>query len=172
MTQFAALSVPAARGATRVIFSAVIVESNLISSWRARPRGFVALMGLYESNYLRLAALAGDLAVLSASAVSDVAGDCRLVLSVLERSRYTAELLLTYLLPVAATPGACERIPDLRLRLYYDARQLEARRANGDAPERELDRRWACNMMVNKWLEYCAERGHSFVRSAIDQQSG
>jgi hypothetical protein len=28
--------------------------------------------------------------------------------------------------------------------------------------ERELDQRWARNMMLNKWLEYCAERGHRF----------
>ena len=30
-------------------------------TWRARPRSFVALMGLYESNYIRLGWLAGDL---------------------------------------------------------------------------------------------------------------
>jgi uncharacterized protein YqiB (DUF1249 family) len=23
-----------------------------------------------------------------------------------------------------------------------------------------LDERWARNMMLNKWLEYCLERGH------------
>ena len=28
--------------------------------------------------------------------------------------------------------------------------------------ERELDQRWARNMMLNKWLEYCVERGHRF----------
>ena len=28
-------------------------------SWRARPRSFVALMGLYESNFIRLGWLAG-----------------------------------------------------------------------------------------------------------------
>jgi len=30
------------------------------------------------------------------------------------------------------------------------------------SPERELDQRWARNMMLNKWLEYCVERGHRF----------
>jgi uncharacterized protein len=121
---------------------------------------------VYESNYLRLAALAGDLASLPATAVSDVAGDCTLVLSVVDRCRYTSELLLTYLLPATAAPATLERVPDLRLRLYHDARLLEARRADGAGPERELNRCWARNMMVNKWLEYCAERGHSFRRSA------
>jgi uncharacterized protein len=28
--------------------------------------------------------------------------------------------------------------------------------------KRELDQRWTRNMMLNKWLEYCAERGHHF----------
>jgi uncharacterized protein YqiB (DUF1249 family) len=146
----------------------VIAECNLVVSWRARPRGFVALMGLYESNYLRLAQLAGDLRTLPDSSVSAVAGDCTLVLSVRERARYTSELLLTYLLPTVQSPPLLERVPDLHLRLYHDARLLEARGAGGVAPERELDRRWTRNMMVNKWLEYCAERGHGFVRGAID----
>ena len=26
-----------------------------------------------------------------------------------------------------------------------------------------LDRRWSRNMLLNKWLEFCAERGHSFA---------
>ena len=146
----------------------MIAECNLVVSWRARPRGFVALMGLYESNYLRLARLAGDLRALPDTGVSKVAGDCTLVLNVCERARYTTELLLTYLLPARQPPGALERVPDLRLRLYHDARLLEARGKGGLAPERELDRCWTRNMMVNKWLEYCAERGHGFVRGAIE----
>jgi uncharacterized protein YqiB (DUF1249 family) len=150
----------------------VIVESNLQVSWRARPRGFVALMGLYESNYLRLATLAGDLQALAASRVSSVAGDCTLVLNVLGRARYTSELLLSYLLPSPAAAAVLERVPDLRLRVYHDARLLEACGAEATGAERELDRRWTRNMMVNKWLEYCAERGHSFARGGTDTQSG
>ena len=129
-------------------------------------------MGLYEANYLRLAALAGDPGALPDSCISDVAGDCRLALSVCERAPYTSELLLSYLLPAAAPPHTVERVPDLRLRLYHDARLLEARRSDGLGPERELDRCWARNMMVNKWLEYCAERGHRFVRDGTEQPSG
>jgi uncharacterized protein YqiB (DUF1249 family) len=149
----------------------VIAECNLVVSWRARPRGFVALMGLYESNYLRLAQLAGDLRTLPPVSVSRVAGDCTLLLNVCERARYTSELQLTYLLPKRQRPTELERVPDLRLRLYHDARLLEARGAAGVAPERELDRCWNRNMMINKWLEYCAERGHGFVRGAFDHPS-
>lgn len=168
MTQFAARSGQRGGHASRAIFGTVIAECNLVVSWRARPRGFVALMGLYESNYLRLVQLAGDLRTLPDSSVSRVEGDCTLVLSVCERARYTSELLLTYLLPTRQCPAVLERVPDLRLRLYHDARLLEARGEGGVAPERELHRCWARNMMVNKWLEYCAERGHGFVRGAIE----
>ena len=171
MTQFAARSCHGDAPATRAIFGAVITECNLVVSWRARPRSFVALMGLYESNYLRLARLAGDLSCLPDSLLSRVAGDCTLNLTVSARSPYTSELLLTYLLPGTAAPEVIERVPDLRLRVYHDARVLEACGAEV-AAERELDRRWNRNQMVNKWLEYCLERGHSFLRGAASQHSG
>jgi uncharacterized protein YqiB (DUF1249 family) len=141
----------------------VITESDLVVSWSAKPRGFVALMGLYESNYLRLVRLAGSLRELAGVRVSEVPGDCTLLLSVLERSPYTAELLLTYLLPAAAPAAPLERVPDLRLRVYHDARLLEVRQPDAVGPERELRRCWTRNMMLNKWLEYCSERGHRFL---------
>ena len=169
MTQVAARSGHGGGREAHAIFVIVISECDLVVSWRARPRGFVALMGLYESNYLRLVQLAGDLRRLPASCSSNVPGDCTLVLRVCQRARYTSELLLTYLLPAVAAPGVLERVPDLRLRLYHDARLLEGCGAGG--PERELDRRWGRNMLLNKWLEYCAERGHSFLRRAAGQTS-
>jgi uncharacterized protein YqiB (DUF1249 family) len=145
----------------------VNVESNLLVSWRTRPRGFVALMGLYESNYLRLARLAGDLATLPDRAVSLVVGDCELLLEVVERSPYTTIADLTYLLPAATLTGgntaAVARLPDLRLRIYHDARLVEASWPCLAAAERELHHRWARNMMLNKWLEYCLDRGHRFA---------
>jgi uncharacterized protein len=127
-------------------------------------------MSLYESNYLRLAALAGDLRLLPDSRVSRVTDDCDLRLSVTERSPYTTSLDLTYLF----TEGEeVSTFPDMRVRIYHDARLVEAqewasqhghetlRRMRGLA-ERELDQRWARNTMLNKWLEYCIDRGHGF----------
>jgi uncharacterized protein YqiB (DUF1249 family) len=139
-------------------------------SWRARPRSFVALMSLYESNFIRLGWLAGDLRGLQGSYRSQVAGDCDLLLTVTGRSPYTTTAHLTYVLPEAA--GAIA-YPDMRLCIYHDAHLLEAQdwadghgqpvlKALRMAVERELDQRWARNMMLNKWLEYCAERGHRF----------
>ena len=137
-------------------------------------------MGLYESNFIRLGWLAGDLRVLSGRHVSSVNGDCELVLTVTERCAYTSTVNLTYLLPDA---GGMHAFPDMRVRVYHDAHLVEAQQWNGGhgasrtpsaahlAPllralrgcaERELDQRWARNMMLNKWLEYCVERGHRF----------
>lgn len=117
-------------------------------SWRARPKSFVALMALYESNYLRLGWLTGNPGALPDFAVSRVEGDCELRLSVLERSRYTTTIQLTY---------ASLALPELRVRIYHDARVAEVQGAEGGAPAR-----WARNMLLNKWLEYCADRGHRF----------
>jgi uncharacterized protein YqiB (DUF1249 family) len=36
------------------------------------------------------------------------------------------------------------------------------RRLAADLP-REHGRRWSCNMLLNKWLEYCAGNGHRFA---------
>jgi uncharacterized protein len=148
-------------------------ETLLPVSWRSRPRSFVALMSLYESNYIRLHALCGDIARLEGSLRSIVSGDCDLILEVTERAPYTTTLSLTYLLP-AADGGALERYPDVRIRVYADARLAEAQqwathpghpalRALKRDSERELDQRWALNMMLNKWLDYCMERGHRFA---------
>jgi uncharacterized protein len=141
-----------------------------IVSWRSRPRSFVALMSLYESNYLRLASLAGNLRDLPDLRVSRVPDDCDLRLSVTERSPYTTSLDLTYVFEEAA---GVSTYPDMRVRIYHDARLCEAqewaiqhdhealRKLRGLA-ERELDQRWARNTMLNKWLEYCIDRGHGF----------
>ena len=149
-------------------------------TWRARPRSFVALMGLYESNYIRLSWLAGDLVVLDGQHRSLVAGDCDLLLTLTERSPYTSTVNLTYLLPREGLPqeglpdeGGESRFPDMQLRIYHDAHLAEAHEWAGTHTqpvlkalrthaERELDQRWARNVMLNKWLEYCVERGHRF----------
>ena len=60
----------------------------------------------------------------------------------------------------------------MRVRIYHDAIWPKPRsgrharaavlKALRSHAERELDQRWARNMMLNKWLEYCVERGHRF----------
>jgi uncharacterized protein YqiB (DUF1249 family) len=146
----------------------MLSDALSIVSWRSRPRSFVALMSLYESNYLRLASLAGDLRRLPDARLSRVADDCDLRLSVTERSPYTTSFDLTYLFDEGLAT-----YPDMRVRVYHDARLVEAQewasqhdhpglRVLRGAAERELDQRWARNTMLNKWLEYCIDRGHGF----------
>lgn len=140
-------------------------------SWRARPRSFVGLMTLYESNFIRLGWLVGDLCRLPDRAVSTVAGDCPLELTVVERAPYTTTATLSYLFD---EEGRTVRDPGLEVRVYHDARLAEVTAYGATHPglarvqarlPRTTDRRWAGNMLLNKWLEYCAERGHGFAPS-------
>jgi uncharacterized protein YqiB (DUF1249 family) len=149
-------------------------ETLLPASWRARPRGFAALMSLYESNYLRLTRIAGDPARLRGERVSRVAGACDLKLTVLEQCPYTTTLGLTHLFhdPAAVGPELRTLLtyPDVRVRVYTDARMAQAQHWPADQPEpcashplqaeRELEQRWLHNNMLNKWLEYCLDLGH------------
>jgi uncharacterized protein YqiB (DUF1249 family) len=146
------------------MYSTLTDDSLTPAGWRARPRSFVALMGLYESNHIRLAALTGGLRGLPERLCSRVPGDCELVLTVTERTPYTTGFNLTYWLESEGT-GLLEAVPDMLVRVYHDARVAECTGfATGRSPvERELDQRWVRNVMLNKWLEYCADRGHRFA---------
>ncbi len=67
----------------------MLSDSLCSISWRARPRSFVSLMTLYESNFIRLGWLVPDLKRLRGSVISRVRGEPALELSVVEQSRYT-----------------------------------------------------------------------------------
>ena len=153
------------------------VSSDLLLpvSWGARPRGFAALMSLYESNYLRLLQLCGDPAALRGERISHVSGGCDLKLLVLEQCAYTTTIGLTHLFHDHGSvgPGLATFLtyPDVRVRVYCDARLAQAQHWRVDRPEpfgrnalqaeRELEHRWVHNNMLNKWLEYCLDLGHS-----------
>jgi uncharacterized protein len=144
----------------------MIADQWCETSWRARPGSFVSLMTLYESNFVRLRWLVRDLHAITGRVVSKAASDCDLHLTPLELSRYTSVFRLTYEFGEI-------RDPDLEVCVYHDARLAEVRSFRGlqrhpqlsrlqSELKRELDQRWARNMMLNKWLEYCAEQGHHF----------
>jgi uncharacterized protein len=142
------------------------IESLMRVSWRSRPASFVALMSLYESNYLRAGWLLGDVRGQQGRQVSRIESDCDLVLTIVDQTPYTTTINLTY--------GFADSVPDMGIRLYHDARLAEVLSWAGHHEhemlkfwrarmERELDQRWARNMMLNKWLEYCVDRGHRFA---------
>ena len=148
----------------------MIADQWCKTSWQARPGSFVSLMTLYESNFVRLGWLVQELRGVKTARVSKVASDCDLYLIPLELCRYTSVFRLTYEFDFE---GARIRDPDLEVCVYHDARLAEVRSFRGfqrhpqlakvqSGLKRELDQRWTRNMMLNKWLEYCAERGHRF----------
>jgi len=135
-----------------------------------RPRSFAGLMTLYESNHVRLRQLLGNLRRLPDDAVSTSHRDLDLYLTVEERSRYTTSLHLTYWFEDGAERSAD---PDLRLRIYHDARLAEAMSC-ADAPRHDalravwrpassaMEQRWTLNILLNKWLEFCLDNRHVF----------
>ncbi len=131
----------------------------------ASRRNFPGLMALYEENYMRLRRLVPRFDAIDGRAVSRVSGCVDLHVTIIERSRYTTTLRLTY----AFADGDDVRYePDLRVRVQHDARTAEAMevhigrgRYHFDA-RRTLERCWERNRFLHKWLGYCLHRGHRF----------
>ena len=146
----------------------MLLDSQLVPETIVRPKSFVGLMALYESNYLRLLRLLPDIDRLDGCFRSRVAGDCDLYVEIIETSRYTVTLSLTYQL---ATDDGLLVDPDMMVRVYLDGQQAEVL-AIGEAQRHaalrrlvfehreQLDRRWRCNIILNKWLEYLSDQGH------------
>ncbi len=152
----------------------MISDSYIVPECVIGRGSFGGLMALYESNFIKFGQLVGRLGVgcdgTADHYFSKVPADCDLFLSVESRARYTRGLRLTYRF---ADTDHTIADPDLRIRVYLDARMTEVA---GWAPHhqhsvlrglaqgftRELDKRWSRNMMLSKWLDYLTEKGHSF----------
>lgn len=152
----------------------MLADSYIVPQCIVHPGSLGGLISLYEGNYLKLATLLGDPARSPGSAVSRTPHDCDLHLRVEDGSRYTRWLRLTYLF---AEPAGAVAEPDVAIRLYLDARVAEvASWAGFQRHPRlaelmrwrsgELDRRWACNMALGKWLDFLLDNGHSYAQAA------
>lgn len=137
-----------------------------------RPRSFMGLMELYEINYMRVRQLCPGLSAIACCAVSRREGALDLHLRILERARYTTTLRLTYYLQDSHGYGFVPN-PDLKVRVYHDARQAEVlsrslgqtelvARGAGLGTDTELAVRWRLNRFLYKWLGYCRHQGHGF----------
>ncbi len=138
-----------------------------------KVRTFMGLMELYEQNYIRvrrLCAAAPGLPV-GAHRLSERPGALDLHLRVVERTRYTETLLLTYYLQEDAV--GFSPVPNLYVRVFNDARQAEvlsrvcARTRMRVTPrsfglDSELTCKWRLNRFLYKWLGYCLHQGHRF----------
>lgn len=126
------------------------------------------LMGLYAENHARLQRLF-EPADLACGEYSSAIGDgLDLQLEVIERHAYTVELRMSYGL---IDPKTGLRDPSASLRLYRDARQVEATHCYAGRrwqdvigmyppPKQILDHRLRMNTFLGKWLEYLGEQGH------------
>jgi len=131
------------------------------------PRGFVSLMDLYENNYLRLRRLVPNLTKITDTAVSRLPGCLSLHVSILEHTRFTTTLRLTYYFEEGER-GIEE--PALTIRVYHDARQVEVLTGHlrhgqqrfDHIPEKAIQVKWKLNRFLYKWLGYCLYLGHSF----------
>jgi len=121
------------------------------------PRGFVSLMDLYENNYLRLRRLIPDLDRLADNTVSRLPSCLSLHLKILERTKFTTTVFLTYYFEEEAQTVA---EPALTLRIYHDANQVEVltghlkhgRLQYDHIPEKAIKIKWKLNRFLFKWL--------------------
>ena len=150
----------------------MVVDSLLVPQCVYRPGTFTGLMTLYESNYIKLHQLAADLEWPVGAIVSQSPRDNDLHAEIVKREPYTTTLRLTYWFREAG--GVAVPDPDIVVRIYHDARLVEAvssrdahrhtkLRELAGSSSAELDRRWRLNMLLNKWLDYLFEVGHSFT---------
>lgn len=144
------------------------------------PQSFAALMEMYEANYIRLRQLIPHILDWEGSAVSRVSGALDLHVRVLEQSRHTTTLWLSYEFG-AECPDKHHK-PDLVVRLYSDARQAEVlsrvcrldeidiRRQQGDL-DTMLACKWRLNRFLYKWLGYCLRQGHKIPNPSAREQA-
>jgi uncharacterized protein YqiB (DUF1249 family) len=139
-----------------------------------RPRSLSCLMDLYESNYMRLRKLIPQSGSINGAVISHAAGATDLHLDVLERSRYTTTLSLTYYFD---TPAGHTADPGVVIRIYHDARLAEVmsfrHRRHGDrrivhreVPE-GVEAKWRINRFLQKWLGFCLRQGHAFEAETL-----
>lgn len=132
---------------------------------------FAGLMDLYERNYIGLRRLIPELPAAGVVCRSQVPGNLDLHLRVLERFPYTSELSLTYFFQRDAELRA---EPDVRVRIYHDARQAEVLSSHLRSwPDFQADpcpglhNRWRANRFLYKWVCYCLHQGHRFQPTSV-----
>jgi uncharacterized protein len=132
------------------------------------PRGFVSLMDLYESNFIKLRKLLPEPENIEDSTISKAAGHLDLYINVVERSKFTTTFYMSYCFP---TGHGLQMEPNLKVRIYHDAKLAEVMAGHlhhgrlilDNLPADALREKWMLNRFFNKWLGYCIRQGHSFA---------
>lgn len=140
-------------------------DSHIDRYWDRRP-SVGDLMALCEENYRYLLSLVPQLRRLQGELRSSRAGHQDLHLTIVEQTRYTTLIRLTY--QFAHDAGQAD--PDVLMRVYHDARQVEVEDLRQQSLPTErlyeapgLLNKWRVNLFASKWLLFCLQQGHLFV---------
>jgi len=128
---------------------------------------FVSLMDMYEDNFIKLRKLIPDLSRIDKTCVSEVEGHLPLHLRIVERSKFTTTLMLSYCFDEA---GQVRMEPNLKIRIYHDAQLAEVmsgklhhgRLVLDNLPADARRQKWQLNRFLSKWLKYCLRQKHGF----------
>jgi len=138
------------------------------------PVDFVSLMDMYEDNFIKLRKLIPDMQLINDSSVSTSAGHLNLYLQILERSKFTTTLRLSYSF---TDKGETRLEPNLKIRIYHDAGLAEVMSGKlhhgklvlDHLPSDALKQKWQLNRFLSKWLKYCLRQNHGFsVMKTVD----
>jgi uncharacterized protein YqiB (DUF1249 family) len=137
------------------------------------PQTFAGLMEIYETNYINLRRLCGKLQTLRQGIISEVETGLDLHLYIIERSKYTLTLKLTYQFCLKDSPHG-EDYPDMLVRIYFDAKQAEVLNVSRKSPnivryQSRLFNKWHSNRFLYKWLNYCINQGHTFKTETLEK---
>jgi hypothetical protein len=154
---------------TLIVLGRVMQRGISLKIWDVidrRPR-VGDLMTLCEDNYRYLHNLAPQLRRLRGSHCSTTPDHQDLHLTIVEQTRYTTLVRLTYHF---SHDGGGTPDPDALLRVYHDAQQVEVEDLRQQAlPTRRvyeapgLINKWRLNLFVSRWLMFCVRQGHLFV---------
>jgi len=135
------------------------------------PKTFAGLMEIYEINYINLRRLCGNLRIIEKAVISEIQQGLDLHLAVINRSKYTITIKLTYQFITQDHPHSID-YPDLLVRIYFDAKQAEVLNVSRGSISTlnmsnalcnsQLLEKWQPNRFLYKWLKYCINQGHTF----------
>lgn len=170
-------AVPAGRGYTRgwsiAVLGMQVFRSEQLHKWLDRRPSVGDLLALCEENYRCLMNLAPQMRRLQGSYRSRLVDHQDLHLTIVEQTKYTTLIRLTYEFH-HDDEGQRVADPDALLRVYHDARQVEVEDLRQQAlPTHRLyespglENKWRLNLFVAKWLAFCASQGHLFTEDVV-----
>ena len=147
----------------------MINDHEIIPQAIAKPRSFVGLMTLYESNFIKLHNLLPDLRDIDKGRVLESLNAENLYLTILEKTKYTITFSLTYSFK---HNNKINYEPNLTIRAYYDgdlAEVISIGDIRGRNQFREIvnqnneiiSKLWKKNIVFNKWLDYLLDNNYS-----------